>query len=116
MFLPICALFLRYGQVHRPDHRRGRIDGHRSGHIRQRDLIEKHFHVRQRTDSHSAFSHFTLGQWMIRVVAHERRQIKRGGKSRLALRKQVAKALIRILRGAKPRELPHGPQPATMHR
>src|SRR5260221_10985391 len=53
---------------------------------------------------------------MIRVVTHQSWEVERGREARLPLRKQIAKPLIRILGGAKSRELPHGPQTPAMHR
>src|SRR5229473_927866 len=46
-FLPIRALLFRDGQIHRPNNRGRRIDGHGGRDIRQRNFIEEHFHVRE---------------------------------------------------------------------
>ncbi len=32
-FIPVRALLFRYGKIHRPDDRRGRVDGHRSSDV-----------------------------------------------------------------------------------
>ena len=52
---------------------------------------------------------------MVGVVAHQRRQIERDRKPGLALRKQIAEALVGIFGGAETGELPHRPEPAAMH-
>ena len=53
---------------------------------------------------------------MIGVVAHQRRQIERDGKARLALREEIAKALVGVFGGAEAGELAHGPEAAAIHR
>src|SRR5579864_7660022 len=53
---------------------------------------------------------------MIRVVSHQRRQIERDGETGLALRKQIAKARIRVFGCSETRELAHGPKLAAVHR
>ncbi len=65
---PVSALLFRHGQIHRPNRRGGRVDGHRRRHVRQRNLIEQRLHIRQRTDRHAAFADFPLRQRMIGVV------------------------------------------------
>ena len=81
----------------------------------QRNLVEEHFHVGQRTDGHAAFADFALGQSVVGVIAHQRRQIERDRKPGLALREQIAEALVGVLGGAKAGELAHGPQAAAIH-
>ena len=115
-FLPIGALLFRDRQIHRPDHRRRRIDRHRSRHIGERNLVEQHFHIRQRADRYAALSDFAFRERVIGVVTHQRRQIKRDGKTCLPLRKQVTKARVRVLSRAEARELAHGPKLAAVHR
>src|SRR5579864_1041133 len=53
---------------------------------------------------------------MVRVVSHQRRQIKRDGKPGLALRKQIAKARVRVFGCTKARKLAHRPKLAAIHR
>ena len=77
-FLPVGALFFGDGEIHRPDHRGGRIDRHRGGDVGERNLIEQNFHVGERTDRDAAFADFAFGERMVGVVAHQRGQIERG--------------------------------------
>ena len=55
---PSHALLLGDHQVHRPDDRRRRVDGHRNGDVAQRDPVEQRFHVGQRGNRHAALAHF----------------------------------------------------------
>jgi hypothetical protein len=52
---------------------------------------------------------------VIRIEAHERRQIEGDGESGLALREEVMVARVGLFGGGEPGELPHGPQPAAIH-
>ena len=97
-FLPVRALLFRDGQIHGPDHRRGRIDGHGSGDVGQRNLVEEHFHIGERTDGHAALADFAFGERVVGVVTHQRGQIERDGKAGLALREQIAEARVGIFR------------------
>ena len=101
--LPVGALLFGDGQIHGPDHRGGRIDGHRSGDVRERNLVEEHFHVRERADGHAAFADFAFGERMIGVVAHQRGQIEGDGEAGLALREQIAEALVGVARRSRSR-------------
>ena len=53
---------------------------------------------------------------MVRVVAHQRRHIERRRQPRLPMLEQIPKPLVRLRRRPEPRELPHRPQPAAIHR
>ncbi len=115
-FLPISALLFRNGEIHRPDHCCGRIDGHGSGDVGEWNLIEKNFHVRQGTDCNAAFADFAFRERMVGVVAHQRGQVESCRKSRLALRKQIAKALVCVFSRAETGKLAHRPEAAAVHR
>ncbi len=52
---------------------------------------------------------------MIGVVAHQSGQIEGCGESGLALREEIAEALVGIFGRAEARELPHRPKPAAVH-
>ena len=114
--LPVRALFFGDGQIHRPDDRGGGIDGHRGGDVGERNLVEEHFHVRQGADGHAAFADFAFGERMVGVVAHQRGQIEGDGKAGLALREQIAEALVGVFGGAEAGELAHGPEASAIHR
>ncbi len=53
---------------------------------------------------------------MIGIVAHERGQVEGGGEAGLALREEIAEALVSVLGGTEAGELPHGPEAAAVHR
>ncbi len=114
--LPIDALFFGDGQIHGPQDRGGRIDGHRGGNASERNLVEERFHVREGTDGHAALADFAFGQRMVGVIAHQRRKIERDGKARLPLREQITESLVGILRRTEAGELAHGPEAAPVHR
>src|SRR6202008_5084324 len=63
-----------------------------------------------------AFADFALGQRMVGVISHQRRQIERDGKPGLSLRKQIAEARIRVFRRSETRKLAHRPKLAAIHR
>ena len=115
-FLPVRALLFCNREIHRPDHSGGRVDGHGSGDVAQGNLVEEHFHVGQGADGHATFADFAFGERMVRVVAHQGRQIESGGEPGLTLGEQIAEAGVGVLRGAEARELAHGPQARAVHR
>src|SRR5690242_774859 len=53
---------------------------------------------------------------MIRVVAHERRHVEGGRETALAVGEEVTEALVRVLGATEAGELPHAPEPASIHR
>ena len=72
-------------------------------------------HVVDRVDGHADLADFALGERMVGVVAHLRRQIERDAQSVDALGEQVAVAGVRLGGGAEPGVLAHRPQPAAVH-
>ena len=91
---PVRALLFGDREIHGPDRRGRRIDGHRNGDVGERNLVEESFHVRERTDGDAAFADFAFGQRMVGVVAHQRGKIEGDGEAGLALREQVAIAAL----------------------
>ena len=75
-FLPVGALLLRDHQVHRPQHRRRRVDGHRNSGLFERDAVEENLHVLKRIDGDAALADFAFAGGMVGVVPHQRRQIE----------------------------------------
>src|SRR5439155_6314799 len=73
-------------------------------------------HVRERADGHAAFADFSFGECVIGIVAHQRGQVEGGGKAGLALREEIAEALVSVYSSAESRELAHGPEAAAVHR
>ncbi len=84
--------------------------------IGEGNLVEEHFHVRERADGHAALADFAFGECVIGVVAHQSGQIESGGEASLTLRKEIAEALVGVFGGPESRELAHGPEPAAVHR
>jgi len=99
--LPVRALLFRNGQIHRPNDRGRRIDGHGGRDIRQRNFIKEHFHVGERADGHAALADFSFGERVIGVVAHQSGQVESRGEAGLALREEIAEALVGVFGGSK---------------
>ncbi len=53
---------------------------------------------------------------MIGVVAHQSGQVEGGGEAGLALREEIAEALVGIFGCSESCKLPHSPEPAAVHR
>ena len=53
---------------------------------------------------------------VVAIEAHQRRQIEGGAQPVCPLSSRNLKALIGLVGGAEPSELPHGPEPAAVHR
>ena len=113
-FLPIGALLFRHRQVHGPQHRGWRIDGHGDSGLFQIDAGEQYLHVFQRINGHAALAHFAFALHVVAVVAHERRQIEGNGQSAAAVSQQILVALVRFFRRSEAGELAHGPQLAAI--
>ena len=112
---PIDTLLLRHRQVHGPQNRGGRIDGHGDRDIAQRNSAEQDFHILERADRRAAFADFAQTQVVARVVAHQRGQVERHRESSLSLRQQVVVAAVGFLGRGEARELAHGPESAAVH-
>src|SRR6202043_2758385 len=67
-FFPVGALFFGDGKIHRPDDGGGRVDGHGSSDVGQRNFVEEHFHVGEGADGHAAFPDFAFGESVVGVV------------------------------------------------
>ncbi len=113
---PVDALLLGNGQVHRPNDRRRRVDGHRDADFAERNAAQQNLHVFERRNGRAALADFAFRHGMIAVVAHQRGQIEGYRKSGLSLFQQVVVAEIGFFRRGKTGELAHGPQLAAVHR
>ena len=69
-FLPVRALLFGDREIHGPDHRRRRIDGHGSGDAGQWNFVKEHFHIREGADGHAALADFAFGERVVGVVTH----------------------------------------------
>ena len=58
---------------------------------------QQRFHVCQGRNGHPASAHFTLGQRVVAVVAHESRQVEGDGEARLPLLQKIVQALVGVL-------------------
>ena len=112
----IGSLLPGHSDVERQENRRGGVDGHRSGDLRERDAFEQRSHIFERADGHADFAHLAARAGMVGIEAHLRGQIERHREAGLALRQQVAVALVGLLRGAETGVLPHCPELAAVHR
>ena len=113
-FLPVGALLFRDHQIHRPQHGRGRVDGHRDRGFFQIDAVEEDLHVFQRIDGDAALADFAFAGRMIGVIAHQRGQIERDRQSAAAVLQQILVALVGFLRRGEAGELPHGEKLAAI--
>ena len=110
------ALLLADARVEGEQDRRGRVDRHRRRDLAERDAGEQRLHVVERVDRDALAADLAERARVVGVVAHQRRHVEGGRETRLAVLEQVAEALVRLLGGAEPGELPHRPELAAVHR
>src|SRR5258708_11930234 len=79
-FLPVGPLLFRHHQIHGPQDRGRRVDGHGDRGLFQINAVEQYLHVFQRIYGHAAPADFAFAGRMVGVVAHQRRQIQRDRK------------------------------------
>ena len=108
-FFPVGALLFCHHQIHGPQNRRGRIDRHGNSGLLQINAVEENFHVFQRINGDAALAYFAFTRRMVRVIAHQRGQIKRNGEAAAAAGHQVFVTLVGFLRRSKAGKLAHGP-------
>ena len=77
---------------------------------------EERLHVGERVDGDALAPDLAERAGVVRVVAHERRHVEGGREPGLTVLREVAEALVRLLRGAEAGELAHRPQPPAVHR
>ena len=102
--------------VERQQDDRRRVDGHRRRHAVERNAVEQFRHVLDRVDGHADAADLASCQRVVGVVTHLRRQIEGDAQAVDPLRQQVSIALVGLGCRRKPGVLPHGPQPAAIHR
>ena len=112
---PVGALLFGDRQVHGPQDRGRRVDGHRDGDIAQRNSAEQDLHVLERRDARAALADLAFAHGVVGVVAHQRGQVERDGEAGLPLLEQVVVAAVGLLGGGEAGELPHGPELAAIH-
>ena len=111
----VHALLLGDRQVHGPEDRRRRVDGHGDRDIAERNAAEEDLHVFERADGGAALADFAFAQGMVGVVAHQRGQIERHREPGLALLQQIVVAAVGFFGRGEAGELPHGPELAAVH-
>ena len=109
------ALLLPDADVVGEQDRRRRVDRHRGGDLAERDAGEQGLRVGERVDGDALAPDLAERAGVVRVVAHERGHVERGGETGLAVVEEIAEARVRLLRRAETRELPHRPEPAPVH-
>ena len=90
------------------------VDRHRCGDPIERNAFEQRLHVGQAGDGHPALPHFALGPRVVRVVAHQRREVERHREPGLTVGEQKLVALVRVACAAESGELAHRPEPAAI--
>ena len=107
-FFPVSALLFGDHQIHRPQHRGGRVDGHGNRGLLQVDGGEEDFHVLEGVDSYAALADLAFAGWMIGVVPHERGEIEGDRETASAMLEQILVALVGLFRRSEAGELTHG--------
>ena len=74
----------------------GRVDRHRRGHRAEIDAVEQRLHVGERHHADAALAHLAERQRVVRVAAHQRRQIERDAEAGAAGREQRAVAQVGV--------------------
>src|SRR4029077_2189843 len=64
------ALLLGGDDVHRHQHRRRRVDGHRGAHLVERDVLEEGLHVGQGVDGDADLADLAGAEHVVAVEAH----------------------------------------------
>ena len=113
--LPVHALLLRVDEIEREEDGGGRVDGHRRGHLRQRNAVEEASNIVDRVDGYSHFSHLSVRHRMVGVVADLRWQVEGNGETGLPLIEEEAVTLVRLVRITVAGVLAHGPHSASVH-
>ena len=106
----------RVGDEHREHDRSRAVDRHRRRDLAEIDAAVQVFDVGEGVDGDAALPDFAERERVVRVAAHEGRQVERGRQAVTARREQIVEAAIGVDRGAEPREHPHGPQLRPVHR
>jgi hypothetical protein len=110
------SLLLGDADVEREQHRGRAVDRHRGRDLAEWDALEERLGVGERIDRDAFSPDLAERALVIRVVAHQRRHVEGRREAGLAVLEQVAEALVRLFGGAEAGELPHRPEPASVHR
>ncbi len=97
------ALLLGGGDKEAEEDRRRSVDGHRDGHLVERDPVEQGLHVGERGDGDAALPDLSLGAGMVGVVAHQGGKVEGDRESGLATLKQELVSPVGVFGGAEAR-------------
>jgi hypothetical protein len=103
-------------EIHREQHRCRRIDRHRRRDRSEVDAVEERFHVGERGDVHSALTDLTERQLVIRISAHQRRQVEGDAQPSTTRLEQLLVPPVRFFGRPEPGKLPHRPKLAAVPR
>ena len=109
------ALLLADDGVHRDEHGRRGVDGHRGADLVERDAVEHRLHVGERVDGDADLADLALGERVVGVVAELRREVEGDGEAGLALAQEELEALVGLLGGAVAGVLADRPEAAAVH-
>ena len=101
--------------VHRDQHRRRRVDGHRRRDLVERDAVEQGLHVADGVDRHAHAPDLALRTGVVGVEAHLGREVKRRREAGLALVDQEPEPAVGLGGGAVAGVLSDRPRPAGVH-
>ena len=102
-------------KVHgREDGRRG-VDGHGCADLVQGYPFEQDAEVAHGIDGHAHLAHLAQGQGVVRIVPDLGGEIEGHAQARLPLLQEIPETPVRILGGAEPGILAHGPEAAPVH-
>ncbi len=109
------ALFLRHQLVQQQEDRRGGVDRHRRGDLREGDAGEQAPHVVDGVDGDADLAHLPGGASVVRVEAHLGGEVEGHREAGLAGVEQGPEAGVGLLGGAEAGVLAHGPEAAAVH-
>ena len=111
----VGALLFGDGDIEREQDGGRGVDRHRGGDAVERDAVEEHAHVLEAGDGDADLADLALGQRVIGVVAHLRRQIEGDREAGRSLVEQVAVAVVGLFGGGEAGVLAHRPEPPAIH-
>ena len=111
----VDARLLRGRDVHREEHRRGRVDRHRRGDGAEVDVAVEVLDVGERVDRHAALPDLADRERVVGVAAHQGRQVEGGGQAVTPRGEKILEPPIRVDRRAEAGEHPHRPELRAVH-
>ncbi len=109
------SLLFSHADVHGQEDACGSVDGHGSGDLVKRNLVEKNLHVPETVNGDADFSALSLSHGVVGVVSYLGGQVEGHRKARGSLGKQVAVPFVRLFGSCEARILAHGPEASPVH-